>query len=220
MDYGSPELDPEVMEQLVTSTKKKVAALVTLGALLLLSACSSTTAAFTVGKNSTSVSDVQKSVDNILAARKTVSTTGMTLQTGSALVTNQVQFLLISQLLADAGKSLGLTATTSEVSQAKAAAIAQVGGEAVFPKALVNAGIDPKSIDLYFTSVVFSQKLTAYVQKNGATAANTPAALTSLVSDVAAKEGVTVNPRYGKWDSKNATLVPVDTTSGAVTSTK
>lgn len=202
------------------SAKRKLAAIISLGAIALLAGCSSTTAAFTVGKNSTSVKEVQASVDNILAARKGVDTSGMNLQTGAALVASQVQFLLISQLLEDTAKSVGITVVPGEVAAEKAAAIKQVGGAAVFPKALVGASIDPKNVDLYFTSVVYSQKLSQYTAKAGVTSANTGAALTQLVSTVADKEGVTVNPRYGKWDPKSATLVPADASSGAVTSTK
>jgi hypothetical protein len=202
------------------NAKKKIAALLSIAAVTFLAGCSSTSAAFTVGKSSTSVTDIQKSVDNILEARKGVDTSGMNLQTGSALVASQVQFLLISQLLVDTAKSVGLSVSQKEVAAAKDAAIKQVGGAAVFPKALVGASIDPKNVDLYFTSVVYSQKLAAYVQKNGTAAADTSAALTTLVSDIATKEGVSVNPRYGKWDPKTASLVPADAASGAVTSNK
>ena len=144
----------------------------------------------------------------------------MNLQTGSALVENQVQFFLFADLLAAAAHDNGITVTAAELANAKAAVVKQVGGTAVFPKALVGAGIDPAGVDLYFTSVLYSQKLSAFVQKAGTAAADVNAALTSLVSQEAGKVGVTVNPRYGKWDSKNATLVPADATSGAVKSTK
>ncbi len=140
----------------------------------------------------------------------------MNLQNGSALIQNQVQFFLISQLLADTSNSLGIKVAPAEVAKAKAAAIKQVGGDKALPKALVGAGIDPTTLDLYFTSVLYSQKLAAYAQQAGATAANQGAAITSLVSAMATKEGVTVNPRYGKWDPKTANIVPADTTSGAV----
>lgn len=208
------------MELDVTSPKKKLAAVIALGAIALLAGCGSATAAFTVGKNSTSVKDIQTSVDNILAARKGVNTTGMNLQTGAALVASQVQFLLITELLADTAKSVGVTTSPAELSAEKDSVTKQVGGAAQLPKALVGAGIDPKNIDLYFTSVIYSQKLSNYVMKSGVSSANLNAALTQLVSSVATKEGVTVNPRYGKWDPKTATIVPTDSTSGAVTSTK
>lgn len=208
------------MELDVTSPKKKLAAVIALGAIALLAGCGSATAAFTVGKNSTSVKDIQTSVDNILAARKGVNTTGMNLQTGAALVASQVQFLLITELLADTAKSVGVTTSPAELSAEKDSVTKQVGGAPQLPKALVGAGIDPKNIDLYFTSVIYSQKLSNYVMKSGVSSSNLNAALTQLVSSVATKEGVTVNPRYGKWDPKTATIVPTDSTSGAVTSTK
>ena len=200
----------------ISQRAKKITALLSIGAVLILAGCSSPTAAFTVGKKSTSINDIQKSIDNILASRRSVDITGMNLQNGSALIQNQVQFFLISQLLADTSNSLGMKVAPAEVAKAKAAAIKQVGGDKALPKALVGAGIDPTTLDLYFTSVLYSQKLAAYAQKAGATSANQGAAITSLVSAMATKEGVTVNPRYGKWDPKTANLIPADTTSGAV----
>jgi len=195
---------------------KKTLALTSASALLLLAGCTSTTAAVTVGKNSTSVARVQETVTNILNARKGVDTTGMNLLTGSALATSQAQFFLISQLLADEGKSIGITVTPAEAITEKNAAIKQVGGAAALPKALVGANIDAKNLDLYFTSVLYSQRLIAAIEKSGMSAANAPAALTVAISEIANKEGIQVNPRYGKWDSKTATLVAADTASGAV----
>jgi hypothetical protein len=216
VDYGSPQLNFEMMERAVKSAPKKFAALLSIGAVAFLAGCSSPTAAFTVGKKSTTVNDVQTSINNIVAARKGVDTTGMNLQTGSALVENQVQFLLISQLLADTAKSVGMSVSQGELTTEKDAALKQVGGQAALAKALVGANIDPKGVDLYFTSVIYSQKLSAYVEKAGVDKTKVGAALTEMVASIAAKEGVTVNPRYGKWDPTSATLVPADVTSGAV----
>jgi hypothetical protein len=193
----------------ISQRAKKITALLSIGAVLLLAGCSSPTAAFTVGKKSTSINEIQKSIDNILASRRSVDITGMNLQNGSALIQNQVQFFLISQLLEDTGKSLGLNVTPAEVAKAKADAITQIGGEAKLPKALVGAGIDPTTLDLYFTSVLYSQRLAAYAKTAGKP-------VTDYVTAVAAKEGITVNPRYGKWDPKTANLIPADTTAGAV----
>ena len=47
-------------------------------------------------------------------------------------------------------------------------------------------------------------------------AADSSTALTVAITEMAAKEGITINPRFGKWDAKTATLIPADTTSGAV----
>jgi hypothetical protein len=195
---------------------QKLTALASISTLLFLAGCTSTTAAVTVGKNSTSVARVQESVTNILNARKGVDTTGMNLLTGADLATSQAQFFLISQLLEDEGKSIGITVTPAEATKEKNVAIKQVGGAAALPKALVGANIDEKNLDLYFTSVLYSQRLIAAIEKSGMSAANAPAALTVAISEMAKKEGIKVNPRYGKWDSKTATLVAKDTTSGAV----
>ena len=126
---------------------QKLTALASISTLLFLAGCTSTTAAVTVGKNSTSVARVQESVTNILNARKGVDTTGMNLLTGADLATSQAQFFLISQLLEDEGKSIGITVTPAEATKEKNVAIKQVGGAAALPKALVGANIDEKNLD-------------------------------------------------------------------------
>jgi hypothetical protein len=195
---------------------KKIIGLVSVSALLLMTGCTNTNAAITVGKKSVSVARVQESITNILNARKGVDTTGMSLLTGSALAASQAQFFLISQLLEDEGKSIGISVTPAEALKEKNAAIKQVGGTDALPKALIGANIDAKNLDLYFTSVLYSQRLIAAIEKSGVSAADSSTALTVAITEMAAKEGITINPRFGKWDAKTATLIPADTTSGAV----
>ena len=50
----------------------------------------------TVGDKEFSISDLQKPVDEILEARKSVDTSQMQLASGSDLIRNQAQFAIIS----------------------------------------------------------------------------------------------------------------------------
>ena len=53
----------------------------------------------TVGDKEFSISDIQKPVDEILEARKSVDTSQMQLASGADLIRNQAQFAIISVLL-------------------------------------------------------------------------------------------------------------------------
>ena len=53
----------------------------------------------TIGDKEIKSSEIQKSVDEILEARKKVDTTQMQLVVGAELLRNQAQFVIISNLL-------------------------------------------------------------------------------------------------------------------------
>ncbi len=155
------------------------------------------------------VNEIQKSVETILANRAKVDTTGMNLETGAALNTSQARFYLITTLLADTAKANKISITPAELAAAKTAAIKSIGGEANLPKTLVGAGIDLKNLDRYFSAVIYSQKLGTVATAAGKT-------ITELISVEADLEKVFVNPRYGSWDSKTASIIAADPTAGAV----
>ena len=76
---------------------KKV--ITTVLAALLLTGCSSMNSGITVGDKEFSIKDIQKPVDEILAARKSIDTSQMQLASGADLTRNQAQFAIISVLL-------------------------------------------------------------------------------------------------------------------------
>ncbi|MEI6216727.1 MAG: hypothetical protein WCP64_05615 [Actinomycetes bacterium] len=196
---------------------KRIVALVSAGLLLVLTGCSQVNSAATVGSDAISIATVQKSVDAILAERSKVDTTGMTLETGDVLARSELRFHLISLLLADVAVEKKLTVTASQVTARRASIVAQVGGEASLPKALVGAGIASSDFNMYLNSVLYSEALTKLAESQGATTATAGAAIQSMVVSTAGRLKVTVNPRYGKWDPIQANIVAADATKGAVT---
>lgn len=195
---------------------KRIVAVVTAGLLVLLTGCSQMTSAASVGDTQISTATIQKSITSIMAERAKVDTSQMTLETGAALATGQLRFHLISLLLADVAAEKKIVNSPADVAARKAQILAQVGGEKALPNALVGAGIAPEDFTTYINSVLYSEKLTAFAVKAGATTTSAGNAIQALVVDLAKRKKVTVNPRYGTWDPVAANVVAVDATKGAV----
>lgn len=195
---------------------KRILAVVGAGLLILLTGCTNMNSAATVGNTQIPITAIQKSIDAVLAERAKVDTTSMTLETGATLATSELRFHLISQLLVDVSTEHGIKLTVAEQATRKKAIIAQVGGAAALPQALVGAGIASTDFDMYIQSVLYSEKLTQLAITQGATTANSGAAIQAMVVKTAKRLKVTVNPRYGKWDPVAANVVSASTTNGAV----
>lgn len=184
---------------------------------LLLSSCSSVDAAATVGKDSISVKTVESSVKAILDERVGTDTTQMQLSTGSKLSQDVVRFHLIALLLKDVGVKYKAIPTEAQITARRAAIVKQVGGEASLPKALVGAGIAKQDFRGYVKTMLISERLGQIAQAAGVDNTN-GAAIQALVIGVANKQGVKINPRYGKWDAVNANIV--DKTPNTAVTTK
>ncbi len=195
---------------------KRILAVVGAGLLILLTGCTNMNSAATVGNTQIPITTIQKSIDAVVAERAKVDTTSMTLETGATLATSELRFHLISQLLVDVSAEHGIKLTVAEQAKRKTAIIAQVGGAASLPQALVGAGIASTDFDMYIQSVLYSEKLTQLAVTQGATTANSGAAIQAMVVKTAKRLKVTVNPRYGKWDPVAANVVAASTTNGAV----
>ena len=94
--------------------------------------------------------------------------------------------------------------------------IEQVGGVESLPAALVGAGIAPNDLDMYIEALTVSDKISQALTASGITQENLGASVQRLIVAKAKELGVTVNPRYGKWDGEVADIVPVDSASPAV----
>jgi hypothetical protein len=184
--------------------------------LLLLSGCSTTDTAASVGKTNVSVSTVEKEVKSILDERAKVGTTGTNLVTGVKLSQEVLRFHVISILLADVGTKYKISPTAAEIAKQRAALVAQVGGEKGLSSALVNATIAPDDFDIYVKTTMISNALSNLAKGAGVDNTN-GAAVQSLVAGTAKLEGVTINKRYGKWDVANANIVDATTNSAVVT---
>jgi hypothetical protein len=196
---------------------KKILAITAAVATLLLAGCSQVGAAATVGDTKITQATVQGSIDAILAERAKVDTSQMQLETGATLNVSQLRFHLLSTLLREVGAELKLTVSKAEIDTRRASILDQVGGAASLPTALVNAGIAPEDLDIYIEAISYSDKIGQKLVAAGVTQDQVGTELQKLVVAKAKELGVTVNPRYGKWDATVADVVATDSASPAVT---
>jgi hypothetical protein len=196
---------------------KKILALVAVAATFALTGCSQVGAAATVGDTKITQATVQGSIDSILAERAKVDTTQMQLETGEALNRSQLRFHLLSTLLREVASELKLTVSKAEIDTRRANILDQVGGAASLPTALVNAGIAPEDLDTYIEAISYSDKISQKLMKAGVTEDQVGTEIQKLVVAKAKELGVSVNPRYGKWDATVADVVATDSASPAVT---
>lgn len=194
---------------------KKV--LSTLLVALLVTSCGGMTAGVSIGKTEIKSSDIQKSVDEILTARKSVDTSKMQLIEGPELLRNQAQFAIIKVVLDKVALDKNLSITSADVAARKADAIARLGGESGLPAALVGANLAASNLDAYLRILIISDRLNSDLVATGLAEDVAAKQVSKLVIDTAAKLGVKVNAKYGKWDPTTATIEAADATSGAVT---
>jgi hypothetical protein len=199
---------------------KKILALVAVATTLLLTGCSQVGSAATLGSTKISQATVQGSIDAILAARQGVDTSQMQLETGEILNRGQLRFHLLTALLLEVGKEIELSVSKAEIDARRQGIIDQVGGEEALPNALVGAGIAPNDFDQYIEAILISDKITQTLTAAGVTEADMGAQISKLVVAKAKELGVTVNPRYGKWDATIADVVASDAAGTAVTPTE
>jgi parvulin-like peptidyl-prolyl isomerase len=186
-------------------------------ATFLLAGCSQVGAAATVGSTKITQATVQGSIDSILSERAKVDTSQMQLDTGATLNVAQLRFHLLGTLLREVGQELKLNVTKAEIDTRRASILEQVGGEAALPTALVNAGIAPQDLDRYIEAIAYSDKISQTLVAAGVTEDQLGEEIQKLVVAKAKEIGVTVNPRYGKWDPEIADVVPADSAESAVT---
>jgi hypothetical protein len=196
---------------------KKILALVSVATMLLLTGCSQVGAAATLGDTKITQATVQGSVDSILSERAKVDTSQMQLETGASLNVSQLRFHLLGTLFRELGQELKINVTKAEVDTRRASILEQVGGEAGLPTALVNAGIAPQDLDRYIEAIAYSDKISQKLVAAGVTEDQLGVEIQKLVVAKAKELGVTINPRYGKWDPTTADVIPADSAESAVT---
>jgi len=199
---------------------KKILALVAVATTLLLTGCSQVGSAATIGSTKISQATVQGSIDAILAARQGADTSQMQLETGEVLNRGQLRFHLLTALLREVGKEIKLSVSKAEIDTRRQSIIDQVGGVEALPNALIGAGIAPNDFDQYIEAILISDKITQALTAAGVTEADMGAQISKLVVAKAKELGVTVNPRYGKWDATVADVVASDAAGTAVTPTE
>lgn len=183
----------------------------------LLTSCSEMSSGVTVGKKEITASEIQKSVDEVLVARKNIDTSQMELVEGPELLRNQAQFVIISNVLDKIATDMKLSVTPADIAARRANIITQIGGEGELPKALVGASLAESNLNAYLRILIISERVTSEIIKSGTPESESADAVTKIVTEAAAKLGVKVNAKYGKWNPKSATIDTADVTDGAVT---
>ena len=159
---------------------------------------------------------MQGSVDSILAERAKVDTAQMDLQSGEELNRGQLRFHLYRAILRAIGAELKMEVTKAEIDTRRASILDQVGGAEFLPTALVSAGIAPEDLDTYIEIISLSEKISQALTASGVTEDQIGIETQNLVAAKANELGVTINPRYGKWDAEVADIVADDPASSAV----
>ena len=183
----------------------------------LLTSCSEMSSGVTVGKKEITASEIQKSVDEVLVARKNIDTSQMELVEGPELLRNQAQFVIISNVLDKIATDMKLSVTPADIAARRTNIITQIGGEGELPKALVGASLAESNLNAYLRILIISERVTSEIIKSGTPESESADAVTKIVTEAAAKLGVKVNAKYGKWNPKSATIDATDVTGGAVT---
>ena len=174
--------------------------------------------AATVGKIKISEKRVKDTVAAVIAERKTVSTTGMTLAYGDSLSAEQLNYFVVSTLLSQTLAANHLTVTDAQVKSREASILKQEGSAAKLKSAEVSAGIATKDFDGYVREILSIEALQAMVQKQGTAVADSGTKVQDLVRQLSIKEGVKIEPKYGTWDSTQVSVVtPATATSTSPT---
>lgn len=196
---------------------KKILVSLTIATGLLLTGCSQSNEAATVGDFKITQTELQSSIDAVMAERTKVDTSQMQLETGDELNRGQLRFKILMHTFDEIAKELDLEITSSQVVARKQQISQSLGGDAELPKNLVNAAIAPQDFDTYVRAILISERITSALAQSGVPEAEVPTQLGKLLSAKAKELGVKINPRYGFWDTEAGDVVAADVTGGAVT---
>ena len=186
---------------------KKIVAVASAGLLLVLTGCSSSNSAATVGKTEIPNATVQGSINDILKERTKVDTKGMNLVTGVELNTNAIRFHVVSVLFDDVATKIKMKITDAEIADRRKSIISQIGSEKNLGPALVNAQIAKKDFPRYLRTVLLAEKISNALKAQGDTSTD-GSGIQKLLVAMGKEEKVKLNPRYGVWDYDNANVVP------------
>ena len=195
---------------------KKILALLGVISLFALTACGQVDSAATIGNVTISQAAAQATVDEVLAERAKVDTTGMQIQTGADLNRSQLRFTIVTTLFDEIAKELKINVSSTEIAKAKSDLVAQSGGTTALAKNLVGAEIAPSNFDRYVRAIIVSNKLQAALKASGIADADVSARITQLVTAKAKQDKITINPRYGTWDQTTGEIVAADSAGSAV----
>ena len=195
---------------------KKFLTVLAIASSLLLTGCSQTNEAASIGDFKISQTEIQSSIDSVMAERTKVDTSQMQLETGEDLNRGQLRFKILMHTFDEIAKELKLEVTSSQIESQKARILESIDGEAELPKNLVNAAIAPQDFDIYLRAIVISEQISAALTQAGVAEADVSAKVSELLSAKSKSLGVKINPRYGVWDNEAGDVVAANVTGDAV----
>ena len=195
---------------------KKILAVLAIASALLLTGCSQTNEAANIGGYKISQTELQSSIDAVMAERTKVDSSQMQLETGEELNRGQLRFKILMHTFDEIAKELKIEVTSSQVGAKKASIIQSVGGEAELPKNLVNAAIALQDFDAYVRAIVISEQISAALAQSGVAEEEVSKKVGDLLNAKAKSLGVKINPRYGVWDNEIGDVVAANVTGDAV----
>ena len=195
---------------------KKILAVLTIASALLLTGCSQTNEAATIGDFKISQTELQSSIDAVMAERTKVDSSQMQLESGEELNRGQLRFKILMHTFDEIAKELKIDVTSSQIGAKKATILESVGGEAELPKNLVNAAIALQDFDTYVRAIVISEQISLALSQSGIADEEVSAKVSELLTAKAKTLGVKVNPRYGAWDNEAGDVVAANVTGDAV----
>lgn len=196
---------------------KKVFGIFLAAAALFLSGCSQVDSAATVGETEIKLTELQTQVDTIIAERKDVDTSQMQLETGADLTRSQLSYMISNIIIEEVAKTEKIQITTSDLEAYKVEIFASIGGEENLPNILVNAAIPSSGLEAVLKRDLVLRKLSERETATGLDSAAVNEKIQGLVTGMASKLKVTVNPRYGTWDPTTLTIAATDAAGDAVT---
>ncbi|MDA0260023.1 MAG: hypothetical protein O2903_04320 [Actinobacteria bacterium] len=187
---------------------KKLVAVLGAASLLLVTGCSSTNSAATIGDTVVPISTLQGTVNEIVGERNKVETEGLTLAIGEELNVNAVRFHIISVLFDELAARINIEITGAEIGARRADIITQIGGEDRLAFSLVGAQIAPSDFERYIRTVLLAEKLGEALIANGDTSTD-GSGIQNLIIGMAKELKVEINPRYGVWDYESGNIAPI-----------
>ena len=187
---------------------KKLVAVLGAASLLLVTGCSSTNSAATIGDTVVPISTLQGTVNEIVEERNKVETEGLSLAIGEELNVNAVRFHIISVLFDELAARINIKITGAEIGARRADIITQIGGEDRLAFSLVGAQIAPSDFERYIRTVLLAEKLGEALIANGDTSTD-GSGIQNLIIGMAKELKVEINPRYGVWDYESGNIAPI-----------
>ena len=187
---------------------------------LVLTSCSNPSDAANYNDGKITIKRLQQSVSTILDERIKFNTVPQDGLTGEALTLNQLGFHVFAALLTQAAEERNVVATAADIAARRAEILQNIGSEDKLSVALVNAGIASIDLNQYLSLIVLQDKLRTVIAPTATDDAEVIQALQKILEETATKEKLTINPRYGVWNTKTNKIDPADPTGGALPNSK